>query len=64
MNLNSHIIVYGFCSREVLYYSTCISTDTGTLKGIVSLYIQPITANESTHVHTLDDVWGVANEVE
>ena len=41
-----------------LYYRYTRKT-TFSLKGIVSLYIQPITANESTHVHTLDDVWGM-----
>ena len=29
----------------------------------VSLYIRPITANESTCTHALDEVRGVANEV-
>ena len=33
------------------------------VKGTVSLCIRPITA-EPTHAHTLDDVWGVANEVD
>ena len=30
----------------------------GILKGNVSLQAQPIAANESTHTHALDEVWG------